>query len=145
MMYFFFAHYDGPEGRRAYASHQWYQQYVGNHSCAYSGLKAEFIFNELIAQEQLARDPFLQRFPFVWFAVSVSTDLLFLNSQECEPQATYLLLPFVINIAAVTVTVTWVLCQMSHKRQRRVAFTLKTAPFSFFLFVRMPLSLGRQH
>ena len=71
MMYFFFAHYDGPEGRRAYASHQWYQQYVGNHSCAYSGLKAEFIFNELIAQEQLARDPFLQRFPFVWFAVSV--------------------------------------------------------------------------
>jgi hypothetical protein len=67
-MSFFFAHYDGLEGQRAFASQDWYKKMVVKW-CAYEGYKAEFIFKELVFQDRLLLGPLLRQYPFVWFAV----------------------------------------------------------------------------
>jgi hypothetical protein len=80
-LFFYFCHYDGLEGQKVYAKEKWYNEHVANHWCAYKGLKAEFVFKELVARDQLTKEPWLKQFPLVWFAVSTHNfpDSVFLN------------------------------------------------------------------
>jgi hypothetical protein len=65
---YFFAHYDGAAGRKAYSAHEWYRSSVGNHSCAYSGMKPQFIYKELVQGDKIRKDSWLKRFRYFWFA-----------------------------------------------------------------------------
>ena len=61
---FYFAHYDGIKGKQVYQKERWYQEAVGNHSCAYAGSKPQFIYNELVLGNRVKVDPWLRRFRF---------------------------------------------------------------------------------
>lgn len=65
---YFFAHYDGTEGRDAYLKEEWYRKHVGEHSVAYPGSKPQFVFDVLTKDMRLVDDPWLRRFRFFWFA-----------------------------------------------------------------------------
>lgn len=65
---FFFAHYDGVNGRNVYEKEAWYREQIGSHSCAYEGTKPIFLYRELAAGLRLRTDPWLRRFRFIWVA-----------------------------------------------------------------------------
>lgn len=63
---FFFAHYDGPQGKAAYENEDWYRNKIRGHACEYHASKPTFIKDQIV--NKLHEDRWLKKFRYFWFA-----------------------------------------------------------------------------